>query len=90
MPLAEEVVRLVEEPNNFSFSYDLDMSIEEKLEAIVKRVYHGDGVLLTANAQKQAEQLTALGFDKCPICIAKTQYSFSDNPDLKAHPRALL
>ncbi len=85
--LAEEVVRLVEEPNNFSFSYDLDMSIEEKLEAIVKRVYHGDGVLLTANAQKQAEQLTALGFDKCPICIAKTQYSFSDNPDLKGAPK---
>ncbi len=85
--LAEEVVRLVEEPNDFSFSYDLDMSIEEKLEAIVQRVYHGDGVLLTANAQKQAEQLTALGFDKCPICIAKTQYSFSDNPDLKGAPK---
>ena len=85
--LAKEVVRLVEEPNNFSFSYDLDLSIEEKLETIVKRIYHGDGVQLTANAKKQAEQLTALGFDKCPICVAKTQYSFSDNAALKGAPK---
>lgn len=85
--LAEEVVRLVEEPNDFSFSYDLDVSIEEKLDAIVKRVYHGDGVMLTANAKKQAEQLTKLGFDKCPICVAKTQYSFSDDAALKGAPK---
>lgn len=85
--LAEEVVRLVEEPNEFSFSYGLDLSIEEKLDAIVKRVYHGDGVQLTANAKKQAEQLTQLGFDKCPICVAKTQYSFSDDAALKGAPK---
>ncbi len=85
--LAEEVVRLVEEPNDFSFSYDLDMTIEEKLDAIVKNVYHGDGVILTGAAKKQAAELTALGFDKCPICVAKTQYSFSDNPDLKGAPK---
>ena len=85
--LAEEVVRLVEEPNECSFSYDLDLTIEEKLDAIVKRVYHGDGVQLTANAKKQAEQLTKLGFDKCPICVAKTQYSFSDDASLKGAPK---
>lgn len=85
--LAEEVVRLVEEPNEFSFSYGLDLPIEEKLDAIVKRVYHGDGVQLTANAKKQAEQLTQLGFDKCPICVAKTQYSFSDDAALKGAPK---
>lgn len=85
--LAKEVVRLVEEPNDFSFSYDLDLSIEEKLDAIVKRVYHGDGVQLTAGAKKQAAQLTELGFDKLPICVAKTQYSFSDDQTLKGAPR---
>ncbi len=85
--LAKEVIRLTEEPNDFSFSYDLDLSIEEKLETIVKRIYHGGGVQLTANAKKQVEQLTALGFDKCPICVAKTQYSFSDNAALKGAPK---
>ena len=85
--LAKEVIRLVEEPNDFSFSYDLDLSIEEKLDAIVKNVYHGDGVILTANAKKQAAQLTELGFDKCPICVAKTQYSFSDDASLKGAPK---
>ena len=74
--LATEVVRLVEQENNFSFVYPDEASIEEKLETIVKRVYHGDGVALTANAKKQAEQLTALGFGNLPICMAKTQYSF--------------
>ena len=85
--LAKEVIRLVEEPNDFSFSYGLDLSIEEKLDAIVKNVYHGDGVILTANAKKQAAQLTELGFDKCPICVAKTQYSFSDDASLKGAPK---
>ncbi|MDD3362837.1 MAG: formate--tetrahydrofolate ligase [Hespellia sp.] len=77
--LAEEVCRLVEQPNDFTMSYDLDMSIEEKLDAIVKKVYHGDGVVLTPGAKKQAARLTELGFDKVPICVAKTQYSFSDD-----------
>jgi len=84
--LAEEVVRLCEEPNDFHQSYELDLSIEEKLEAICKKIYHADGVQLTANAQKQAKQLTELGFDKMPICMAKTQYSFSDDPALLGAP----
>ena len=65
--LAEEVVRLCEQPNNFQFVYDADATIEEKLDAIVKKVYHGDGVVLTANAKKQAQQLTDLGFGNLPI-----------------------
>ncbi|HIY07944.1 MAG TPA: formate--tetrahydrofolate ligase [Firmicutes bacterium] len=85
--LAKEVVRLCEQPNDFTFSYEDDLSIEEKIEAIVKKIYHGDGVVLTANAKKQAETLTALGFGKCPVCMAKTQYSFSDNPALLGAPR---
>ena len=85
--LAEEVVRLCEEPNEFAFSYDLDLSIEEKLDAIVKKIYHGTGVALTPAAKKQAVQLAELGFDKCPICVAKTQYSFSDNAALLGAPR---
>ncbi len=87
MALAEEVVRLCEESNDFTYSYDLDLSIEEKLDAIVKKIYHGDGVALTPAAKKQAAQLTELGFDKCPICVAKTQYSFSDNAALLGAPR---
>ena len=85
--LAREVVRLTEDPNGFTFSYELDLGIEKKLEAIVKKIYHGDGIQLTANARKQAAQLTALGFDRLPICIAKTQYSFSDDASLKGAPR---
>ncbi len=77
--LAEEVVRLCEEPNNFSFSYSLDQTIPEKIEAIVKKVYGGDGINITPAAQKQIDSLTNLGFGKLPICIAKTQYSFSDD-----------
>ena len=87
MALAEEVVRLCEQPNDFQQSYSLDVSIEEKLDAIVKRIYHGDNVVLTPAAKKQAAQLTALGFDRLPICVAKTQYSFSDNMALKGAPR---
>ena len=84
--LAKEVVRLCEEPNNFRQSYELDLSIEEKLEAICKRIYHADGVELTAAAKKQAKQLTDLGFGGMPICMAKTQYSFSDDPKLLGAP----
>jgi len=85
--LAEEVVRLCETPNHFHQSYSLDLSIEEKLEAIVKQIYHGDGVLLTPNAKKQAKQLAEQGFSKLPICMAKTQYSFSDDAGLLGAPR---
>ena len=77
--LAEEVVRLCEQPNDFTFSYELDLSIKEKIEAIVKKIYHGDGVNFTANAEKQIKTLTELGYDKMPICMAKTQYSFTDD-----------
>ncbi len=77
--LANEVVRLCEQPNDFTFSYELDLSIKEKIEAIVKKIYHGDGVTFTANAEKQIKTLTELGYDKMPICMAKTQYSFTDD-----------
>ena len=77
--LAKEVVRLCDQPNDFSFSYELDLPIKDKIEAIVKRIYHGDGVNFTANAEKQIKQLTELGYDKMPICMAKTQYSFTDD-----------
>ena len=79
--LAREVVRLCEEEKgDFTFSYELDGSIEDKIEAIVKKVYGGDGIAILPAAKKQIAQLTVLGFDKCPVCIAKTQYSFSDDP----------
>jgi len=79
--LAKEVVRLCEEEKgDFTFSYELDSTIEEKIESVVKKVYGGDGIIVTPAAKKQIESLTALGFDKCPVCIAKTQYSFSDDP----------
>ncbi len=77
--LAREVVRLCEEPNDFSFSYELDGTIEEKIETIVRRVYGGAGINVTAAAKKEIARLTALGFDKLPVCMAKTQYSFSDD-----------
>lgn len=84
--LAEEVVRLCEEPSDFRFSYDLDMTIEEKLNAIATRIYHADGVMLVGNAVKQVKQLEELGFSNLPICMAKTQYSFSDDPSLLGAP----
>ena len=87
MALAEEVVSLCEQESHFSFSYENDLSIMQKLEAIAKRVYHADGVELIGQAPKQLKQLEALGFGNVPICIAKTQYSFSDNPALLGAPR---
>ncbi|MBR3893810.1 MAG: formate--tetrahydrofolate ligase [Clostridia bacterium] len=78
--LAREVVRLCEEEKgDFTYSYELDGTIEDKIEAIVKKIYGGDGVSFLPAAKKQIAQLTALGFDKCPVCMAKTQYSFSDD-----------
>ena len=79
MALAEEVVNLCERENDFSFSYELDGSIEEKIGAIVRRVYGGDGVTFAPAAKKEIAKLTELGYDKLPICMAKTQYSFSDD-----------
>ena len=78
--LAQEVLRLCEQPNDFTFAYDTEDSIEDKLNAIAKKIYHADGVALTPNAKKQIKELEELGFGKLPICMAKTQYSFSDDP----------
>ena len=77
--LAKEVVRLCEEQNDFTFAYDVNETIEEKVEAIVKRIYRGNGVIFTPAAKKQIATLVAHGFDKLPVCMAKTQYSFSDD-----------
>jgi len=77
--LANEVVKLCEEESNFTFSYDDDMTIFEKMEAIAKKIYHADGIQLVGNAVKQIKELEALGFSRMPICMAKTQYSFSDD-----------
>jgi len=85
--LAREVVRLCEEEKgDFRFSYELDETIEQKIEDVVKKVYGGAGVIITPAARKQIDRLTALGFDKLPICVAKTQYSFSDDPTLTGAP----
>ena len=85
--LAKEVIRLCEQPNDFTFAYDLDLSIKEKIEAIVKKIYHGEGVAFTAGAEKQIKTLTELGYDKMPICMAKTQYSFSDDQTKLGAPK---
>ena len=85
--LAEEVVRLCEEPNDFTFSYEDDMSIMEKLNAIATKIYRADGVQLVGNAVKQIKQLEELGFGNMPICMAKTQYSFSDDQKKLGAPR---
>ena len=85
--LAREVVRLCEEEKgDFQFSYALDGSIEEKLTTIVRRIYGGEGISILPAAQKQIAELTALGFDRLPVCIAKTQYSFSDDPSKLGAP----
>ena len=87
--LAEEVIRLAEDTTNdhFQFVYDLEDSIEEKLNKIATKVYRADGVVLAGDAKKQAAQLTELGFDKMPICMAKTQFSFSDDQTKLGAPR---
>ena len=79
--LAKEVVRLCEEEKgDFTFSYELEDTLENKIEAIVKKIYGGAGVVFEANAKKQLALIKSLGFDKLPVCMAKTQYSFSDDP----------
>ena len=75
------MVRLCEEEQgDFAFSYELDGTIEDKITAVVQKVYGGKGINVLPAAKKEIDRLTALGFDKCPICMAKTQYSFSDDP----------
>ena len=86
--LAKEVLNLCENAeNNFKFVYPLDMTIKEKIEAIAKTVYRADGVVYEMNAKKQLKRLEELGFDNLPICMAKTQFSFSDNKNLLGAPR---
>ena len=87
LALAEEVLNLCEQENHFQFVYDAEDTIENKLNAIATKVYRADGITLDANAKKQAKQLTELGFDKLPICMAKTQFSFADNAALLGAPR---
>jgi len=85
--LAEETVRLCEQPNNFEFSYDVNLSVNEKIETIAKRIYHADGIVITPNAQKQISQIEKMGMGKIPVCMAKTQYSFSDDAALLGAPK---
>jgi len=85
--LAGEVVRLCGQPGNFEYSYDVNLSISEKIEAIAKKIYRADGVEILRDAQKKIKQIEKLGLDKAPICVAKTQYSFSDDPSLLGSPR---
>ena len=86
MALAEEVVRLCEQPNHFSFTYELEQPIEEKIRAIATRIYHAKHLLMLPAAKKKAAELEKLGFGNLPICMAKTQYSFSDDPALLGAP----
>lgn len=84
--LARRVAALCEKPNDFRFCYPSSDGIAEKLGAIARRIYHADGVDFTAGAKKQLERLTALGYAGLPVCVAKTQYSFSDDPSLRGAP----
>ena len=84
--LANEVVKIAKEQNNFTFAYDEKLPIKEKIEQIVKKVYRGKGVEFTKEACEQIERLNENGYDKLPVCIAKTQYSFSDNQKLLGAP----
>lgn len=85
--LAEEVVRLCDEDSDFRFAYDTELSIEEKIRAIAQKIYHADDISILPAAMKQLRQLEALGFGKLPICVAKTQYSFSDDQTLLGAPK---
>ena len=87
LALAEEVLRLCEKENHFQFVYPLDVSIESKIQMIAQKIYRADGVIFEGNAKKQLRQLEDLGFDNVPVCMAKTQFSFSDNPALLGAPR---
>jgi formate--tetrahydrofolate ligase len=78
--LAEEVVRLCEKPSDFRYSYELDSPITEKIEAVVRRVYGGDGADFEPRALTSAKRLESFGFGTLPVCMAKTQYSFPTTP----------
>jgi len=84
--LAKEVVRLCETHSEFKFCYEDNLSIEEKIESIAKNIYGAKGIILTDAAKKQAKEIAEMGFSDLPVCMAKTQYSFSDNPKLLCAP----
>jgi formate--tetrahydrofolate ligase len=84
--LANEVVRLCDQKSEFHYCYEDQDSLLEKMNKIVTRIYHGDGVELTSAAQKQLAQLEAMGYGSLPVCMAKTQYSFSDDQKLLGAP----
>lgn len=85
--LAEEVIRLCEQKSDFRFAYDEKLPIKDKIKEIVTKIYGGKDVAFTPSAEREVKELTELGFDKTPVCIAKTQYSFSDNPALLGAPK---
>ncbi len=85
--LAMEVLKLVEGPNDFKLVYDDELSLEEKIEAVATKIYRADGIDFAGNARKQLDTIEKLGFGKLPVCVAKTQYSFSDNPELIGAPK---
>jgi formate--tetrahydrofolate ligase len=85
--LAEEVIKVCEQPNSFRHAYDVNESIKDKIEKIAKNIYHAAAVNILPSAQKQIQQLEKLGLDKVPICMAKTQYSFSDDQNLRGAPQ---
>ena len=84
--LAEEVLRLCEEENSFRFAYDVNLPIRDKITAIVQKIYGGDGVSFSAAAEKEIDKLEALGYGNLPVCMAKTQYSLSDDPAKLGRP----
>ena len=81
------MIRLCDQPNDFTYAYELEGSIEDKLNEIVQKIYGGSRVVLTANAKKQANQLEDMGFGNCPICMAKTQYSLTDDQTKLGAPK---
>lgn len=85
--LAQEVVKLCESESKFSYSYELELSIEDKIRAIVRKIYRGADAAFLPEAQKQIDQLSKLGYNNIPVCMAKTQYSFSDDPTLVGAPK---
>jgi formate--tetrahydrofolate ligase len=87
LELAEKVIKATEKPSDFRFLYNLDQSLKEKIGVVAREVYGADGVAYTKNADNTIKRLEELGYGNLPICIAKTQYSLSDNPDLKGRPR---
>ena len=84
--LAEEVIRLCEADKNFAYAYEDQDSLEDKIKKLTKKIYGGKGIVIEPKAQKEIEKLETLGFGKLPVCMAKTQYSFSDDPNLKGAP----